>query len=418
MGDLKSAADAPAGRPGAMPPWIAPLAITMVMQTMSSFLMRVLPVIGPELTAAAGVSPEKIGILAGLVAGGTMWFLVGGSLLLSYHGPVRLLQLGALVGSIAVLITTTASWPLLMVAAIAIGIGYGPSPPAGSEILTRNAPKGRRSLIMSIKQSGVPLGGAIAGLILPPIAERAGWRMSLVVAAVLSLLAALAVQPWRARLDAGRDASRPPTLGNLFAPANLKAPFVVLFDIPGMASVTAAGFCFACVQGCLLTFFVTQLTTEIGYTLAVAGAAFSAMQFAGTFARVVMGWLADKLGGVRALMLLSVTSSLMVLIVSRIGQGWPVWAVTLVGLIVGMTSTSWNGVYLAEVARMAPPGRVGDATSGSTFFTFSGYLFAPIVFALVVPIVGSYGTCFVVLAGIAILAGPVLWPHARATAER
>ena len=32
---------------------------------------------------------------------------------------------------------------------------------------------------------------------------------------------------------------------------------------------------------------VTQLTTEIGYTLAVAGAAFSAMQFSGTFARVI-----------------------------------------------------------------------------------------------------------------------------------
>ncbi|MBL8700829.1 MAG: MFS transporter [Alphaproteobacteria bacterium] len=417
---MNAANTAPSAAGGGMPSWIAPLAITMVMQTMAAFLMRVLPVIGPELTAAAGLSPEKIGILAGLVAGGTMWFLVGGSLLLTYFGPVRLLQLGALVGSLSVLLSTTAYWPLLAVASIAIGVGYGPSPPAGSEILTRNAPKGRRSLIMSIKQSGVPLGGALAGLLLPPIAAAAGWRVALATAAALSLVAALLVQPWRARLDADRDPSRPPTLANLFAPANLKAPFVVLFDIPGMLPVTFAGFCFACVQGCLLTFFVTQLTTEVGYTLAVAGAAFSAMQFAGTFARVVMGWLADKLGGMRALVVLSLTSSLMVLVVSRIGLGWPVWAVTLVGLIVGMTSTSWNGVYLAEVARLAPPGRVGDATSGSTFFTFSGYLFSPIVFALVVPMVGSYGTCFVALAAIAILAAPVLWPHARAAhaAER
>lgn len=401
---------------GGLPTWVAPLGITLVMQTMSAFLMRVLPVIGPELTAAAGVSPEKIGILAGLVAGGTMWFLVSGSLLLSYYGPVRLLQIGAFVGSLAILLCTTATWPVLLLAAIAIGAGYGPSPPAGSEILTRNAPQGRRSLIMSIKQSGVPLGGALAGLIVPPIAAIAGWRVSLAVAALLSILAALLVQPWRARLDVGRDASRAPTLGNLFSPANLKAPFVVLFDIPGMLPVAVAGFCFACVQGCLLTFFVTQLTTEVGFALAAAGAAFSAMQLSGTFARVVMGWLADKLGGMRAMVLLSVASAAMVLVVSRIGPGWPVWAITLIGLAAGVTSTSWNGVFLAEIARLAPPGRVGDATSGATFVAFAGYLIAPIVFALVVPIVGSYGSCFVVLAAIALVAAPVLWPHlGRAT---
>ena len=396
-----------------MPNWIAPLAITMIMQTMAAFLMRVLPVIAPELTAAAGVAPEKIGIPAGIVAGGTMWFLVGGSLLLAYFGPVRLLQLGALVGTAAVLAVTTANWWILLIASFFIGVGYGPSPPAGSEILTRAAPKGRRSLIMSIKQSGVPLGGALAGLLLPPIAERAGWRASLLVAAALSLIAALCVQPWRATLDHARDTTRPPTLGNLFSPANLKAPFVVLWDIPGMLPVTFAGFCFACVQGCLLTFFVTQLTTEIGFSLGVAGAAFSAMQFSGTFARVAMGWLADKLGGPRALMLLSLGSAVMIFVVSRIAVDWPFWLITLVGLVVGTTSTSWNGVYLAEVARLAPPGRVGDATSGSTFFTFSGYLLAPILFALALPQVGNYGACFAVLSAIALLAVPALWRYAQ-----
>lgn len=396
-----------------VPHWVAPLAITMIMQTMAAFLMRVLPVIAPELTAAAGVAPEKIGILAGIVAGGTMWFLVGGSLLLAFFGPVRLLQLGALIGAAGTIAVITANWWILLVASFFIGVGYGPSPPAGSEILTRAAPKGRRSLIMSIKQSGVPLGGALAGLILPPIAAHAGWRASLLVAAMLALIAALCVQPWRSTLDQTRDTTRPPSFGNLFSPANLKAPFVVLWNIPGMLPVTFAGFCFACVQGCLLTFFVTQMTTEIGFSLAVAGAAFSAMQFSGTFARVVMGWLADKLGGPRALMLLAVGSSAMIFVVSRIGVQWPIWLITVVGLVVGTTSTSWNGVYLAEVARLAPPGRVGDATAGSTFFTFSGYLLAPIIFALALPYVGNYGACFVVLSAIALLAVPALWRFAR-----
>ena len=398
-----------AGEANGATAWVAALAISLTMQTVSAFLTRLLPVIAPVLTAAAGVAPQNIGILTGFVAGGTMWFLMGGSLLLAYFGPVRLLQLGALVGAAATLAIITANWWILLIASFVIGVGYGPSPPAGSEILTRAAPQGRRALIMSIKQSGVPLGGAIAGLLLPPIAAWAGWRISMLVAAALAIASAAAVQPWRASLDTNRDLTRSPTIGNLLSPANLKAPFVVFREIPGILPVTFAGFCFACVQGCVLAFFVTQLTTEVGLSLAVAGAAFSAMQLSGTFARVVMGWFADRLGGLKALMLLAIASSAMVFVLSRINPGWSSWLVMLVGLVVGTTSTSWNGVYLAEVARLAPPGRVGDATAGSTFFTFSGYLLAPILFALAVPFAGSYGACFFVIALVALLAVPALW---------
>lgn len=405
MHDLKLSAD----EAGRAPAWVAALAISLTMQTVSAFLTRILPVIAPELTAAAGVTPQSIGILAGFVAGGTMWFLIGGSLLLAYFGPVRVLQLGALLGAAATAATVTANWWILLIASFAIGVGYGPSPPAGSDILTRATPQGRRALIMSIKQSGVPLGGAIAGLLLPPIAACAGWRVSLLAAAALAIVSAAAVQPWRERLDANRDVTRPPTAGNLFSPANLKAPFVVFGEIPGILPLTCAGFCFACVQGCILAFFVTQLTIEINLSLAVAGAAFSAMQLSGTFARVVMGWLADRLGGLRALMLLAIASSAMVFVLSRISPGWSSWLVMLVGIVVGITSTSWNGVYLAEVSRLAPQGRTGDATSGSTFFTFGGYLLAPILFALAIPLAGSYGSCFVVIALVALLAVPALW---------
>jgi MFS family permease len=389
--------------------WVLALVVSLTMQTVAAFLTRVLPVIAPEVTAAAGVAPQNIGILSGIIAGGTMWFLISGSLLLSYFGPVRLLQFGVLLGALAIIAAITANWWILLLASFAIGVGYGPSPPAGSEILTRTTPRGSRSLIMSIKQSGVPLGGAIAGLLLPPIAAWAGWRISLLVAGTLAVASAVVVQPWRARLDTNRDVIRRPTVGNLFAVSNLKAPFVVFREIPGMLPVTFAGFCFACIQGCVLAFFVTQLTMELGYSLMLAGAAFSAMQISGTFGRVVMGWLADRLGGLRVIILLAIASSSMIFVMSRIRFGWSDWLAMLVGFVVGITSTSWNGVYLAEVARLAPPGRVGDATSGSTFFTFSGYLLAPILFALAIPFVGSYGVCFLILAVIALFPVPALW---------
>jgi hypothetical protein len=78
----------------------------------------------------------------------------------------------------------------------------------------------------------------------------------------------------------------------------------------------------------------------------------------------------------------------------------PIAWIMAAGVLAGVASISWNGVYLAEVARAAPPGKIGDATAGSTFFTFIGYVIAPAIFAEAVRFTGSYALCF---AGLAIL---------------
>src|SRR5512136_2863245 len=188
--------------------WLWPLLVTLLMQTVAAFLVRALAVMGPSVTRAAGVSPEKIGHLAGLTAAGTMGFAAMGVLFLKRFGPVRTLQLGALLGAAGMLAVASASWPVMLLAALAIGVGYGPSPPAGSDILGRYAPPGRRALVFSIKQSGVPLGGVLAGLVLPPAVAAFGWRWALVVGALMSVAAALMVQPLRAPLDRAREPMR------------------------------------------------------------------------------------------------------------------------------------------------------------------------------------------------------------------
>jgi MFS family permease len=394
--------------------WVWPLLVTLLMQTIAAFLIRALPVMGPSVTEAAGVPPESVGLLAGLTAAGTVWFVATGVLFLRRFGPVRTLQLGALLGAGAMVTVASGSWPVMLLSAFAIGVAYGPSPPAGSDILARYAPPGRRSLVFSIKQSGVPLGGVLAGLVLPPAIEAFGWRGALGIGALISLASALVVQPLRAPLDQGREEGQSITPAALFSWANLRAPFAVLREAPGLVSVTVAGFAFACVQGCLLTFLVTYLVEEVGFSLAAAGVAFSATQAAGFVARVVMGWVADRIGsGSLTLLLLAGCGFVTMLIVAAIGPGWPMAAVAAAGVAAGFAATSWNGVYLAEIARLAPRGRVGDATAGSTFFVFVAYSAAPIVFSVAVPVIGRYGATFAVVALIPLAAIPALWPLVR-----
>ena len=397
------------GKTSGLPVWVAALTVISAMQIVSAFSVRALVVIGPELTAAVGVAPQDVGILAGAASVGTMCFLLSGSASISYWGPVRILQIGALTIAAGALAGITASWWLLVVGAFFIGLGFGPSPPAGSEVLSRASPPAHMALIMSIKQSGVTVGGVLAGLLLPAVTIWANWQTAMLVTAILAVISAALAQPWRTRFDASRDTSRSSTECNLLSCANLVAPFVVLKKIPGMLALIVAVFCFASGQACIFAFFITQLTTELGFSLAIAGAAFAAMQVSGTFSRIIMGGIADKFGSARTLLLLAVASAAMMVVLSRIGPGCPSWLVMSIGAVIGLTSISWNGVCLAEVARIAPPGQVANATSGSTFFAFVAFALAPFLFTLGISMSGDYGLCFAAAAGVQLLAVPALW---------
>jgi MFS family permease len=141
---------------------------------------------------------------------------------------------------------------------------------------------------------------------------------------------------------------------------------------------------------------------------------FSATQMAGFIARVAMGWVADRIGsGPLTLLALAGGGFATMLAVAAIGPGWPLVAVIGVASAAGFAATSWNGVYLAEIVRLAPKARVSEATAGSTFFVFIAYFVAPVMFATAVSAVGSYRASFAVVALIPLAVIPVLWPLVR-----
>jgi MFS family permease len=278
-----------AGQPRAanipdVPPWIAALSATLLMQSVASFMTQCLPVVAPLITEAAGIAPERVGNLSSLVALGTVLFLLLGGPFLARLGPVRTLQAGAAVAAVALLLAGTGSIAMLVLAALLLGVGYGPSPPAGSRILAATAPKRHQALIFSVKQAGAPLGGALAGLIAAPVASAASWPVALLVGVATGLLAAAAIQPLRAALDAERDAARSISLRDVLSPHTVAAPFAVLRSHPALPRLVALSVAFALCQGCLFSFTVTWLVEARGLSLVEAGGVFAIMQAAGVAA--------------------------------------------------------------------------------------------------------------------------------------
>ena len=106
------------------------------------------------------------------------------------------MQLGMLVAAAGTALLALPVPVVLALGSLLIGFGYAPSTPAGSDVLQRFAPKRHRALVFSIKQAGVPFGGVLAAVILPPLA-LIDWRFAILAGIALTLAVTAAIQPMR-----------------------------------------------------------------------------------------------------------------------------------------------------------------------------------------------------------------------------
>ncbi len=388
-----------AKRPG-VPVWVIALSTTLGMQTVASFLDQSLPIIAPLLMAGIGLAPERVGNLSSLNSLGTVIFLLFGGPVLARLGPVRMLQTGAMMAVCGLAVAATGWWPVLVVAALVMGMGYGPSPPAGSRILAATAPPQHRTLIFSIKQAGAPAGGAFAGLILAPAAAAWGWPTALLVAMAIGVAAAIIITPARQVLDTEREPGRSIHPRDLFDPRKVAAPYAMLKANPVLLGITALAFSFAIVQGSLFSFSITYLVIDLHMPLAVAGTVYACMQFSGVFARIFLGWLADRTG--KPAHNLTIQAFIAAAMVVQYGllPNQPSFLIAAVtAAATGFFAASWNGIYLAELARLAPPSQIVEVTSSSTVVTFLGYVAGPSIFSVLVTVTGGYRLSFLAAAG-------------------
>jgi len=383
---------------------------TTLVQALVTLATLAIATLGPTVTRALGVSPETVGYQMSLVyLAGACSAALGGTLVARF-GAGRVAQAAlVLCGGGCALAALGSLWVLLP-ASILIGVGYGLTNPSSSHVLFRFSPARHRNLIFSLKQTGVPLGGVLAGLMLPPLSLALGWQAGLVTAAALALVVAVALQQARTAWD---DDRRPdaPLRGDPLASLRL------IWGHEPLRALALMTFCFAAVQLCLTTFLVTLLVEDLGRSLVLAGAVASVVQVAGALGRVFWGWLADRLGG--GLMTLVLIGTVSVVCSATAGLMTPAWttpAIVAVLTVYGLSAIGWNGVFLAEVARLCPPGKVGLATGGALFFTFGGVAVGPALYSLMVPLLGGYAITYPAI-GLFALAGTVLIWRARRLAR-
>lgn len=390
------------------PAW-ASLTVTTAIQAMVAMALLTLPAMAPAAARALGVSSALVGVYVALCYLAAMLASLASGALVRRLGAIRMSQYGLLACAAGLLLCALPWLPATALGALCIGVGYGPITPASSHLLARTTPAHRMALVFSVKQTGVPLGGMLAGALVPGLALWLGWQGALVAVAAACAACAPLAQPLRRELDTDREPG-----GGVVALATLLAPVRMVLSHAPMRALTVCSFLFSAVQVSVTAYMVTYLNQSVGLSLLAAGAALSVSQLAGVAGRIAWGMVSDRgLGPRPTLMLLALLMIAGSLLMALAQAGWPTVLLWAVVALLGASAIGWNGVYLATIARQAPQGQAGAATGGTLLFTFMGVVCGSPAFGWIASGSGSYRIAFAALAVPAALALALLVWRAR-----
>lgn len=381
-----------------------PIGVTLAIQTLVTLAVFSAPVMAPVAGPRDfGVPASWIGYYVALVYVGSMLGSVAAGGLVARYGPLRLSQAGltsCLIG--LALGASSSSLCVVALGAFLVGLGYGPTTPASSQILVRATPPSLIAFTFSLKQTGVPLGGVIAGALVPTLILLFGWRWAAVAIGVACFALAVAIQPARKRYDVDLNKAAPISFRSAFA------PLALVFRNRRLGEMAIVSFIFGGVQIALVAYLVIFLTEAFALSLVLAGLVMAVSQVASVIGRVFWGVVADRLLGRRVTLgVLGVGMGISALATIFANPSWPLPLLFAFAAVFGATAVGWNGVFLAEVARIAPPGQTTQYTGGCQFFTFMGAVVSPPLFSQALAFGGSYAGAYALFGVPALAAG--LW---------
>ena len=421
-----AAADTSPNAPPATPPpaspstgrqtkwlWLAVVAM-LIQQSFSYMSTLVLPIAAPVISEATGLGISLVGVYTAIMyVASTLSAGASGSFIQRF-GALRLSQAALVLMGLG-LVFSWPGWALLFAAtAFVIGAGSAVSTPASSDILGRYAPPRHAPLIFSIKQTGVPVGGILAGVLVPAFTIALGWEGAFIACGAMCLALAFLLQPLRAEFDQYRVRSHRISMRAVVHTVRAVLAHPRLREL-ALCSVSWVG-----LQAVYGAFLFAFLADGLGYPPETAGWVFAGGNAAAVGARILWGWIAGRFVNARSLLgSLAVVMAGASIATASFGPGWPIVAIVAVAVVYAGTAISWHGVLLAEIARLSPVDRIGAMTGGVLLFTSTGIMIYPLIYGAILEATGSYAPGFIVAAVPALYTGiRMLLPRRRRSPPR
>lgn len=326
-------------------------------------------VLAPELRRRYGLGLAEVGVVLGVVNGGPLLTLLPFGLLTDRVGE-RAVLAGGLVGATGGLVAAalvSSLWPRVALLTLAGGLGASVNAASGRAVMSWFE-QSERGFALGIRQTALPLGGAVSAAALPTVAAASGLRGAfLALAAGCGLGALVGALLLRDRPRPSRSEGDGHALA--YSPA---------WRLSGASALLA------CAQIALTGFAVLFLHGARGFSTGAAGAVLAITNVLGAAARVAAGRWSDRLGlRILPLRRLGVALAGAVALCAGLVDA-PAAVLALVLIVSGTLSLSWNGLAFTATAEGAGLARSGAALGLQQTALALGAVLVPILFAALV----------------------------------
>ena len=350
------------------------------------------PALVPFIQQDLKLSRTEVGLISSVLNGAVVVAAIAAGKAVDYFGERWVIAAGAMLSGVVMMgMPWVGSFAALLAVLIFIGFATASCTPAGAKAVAAWFPARERGTAMSVRQTSVPLGGALAALTLPSLALAHSWRFALLAAGVVALAIGVAVLGlYRGPLEGSRQPTPGPKVGliNLLRRKDIRAGLVYPFVLSGG-------------QWCYLMYIELYLTEALSMSIALAATLLALGQISGTFARVFWGVLSDRLfyGRRKPVLLwvgiLAFVSTGATALFSSETPFWFIWGTIA---LLGATVMGWNGIYLTMASELAGLNVAGLAVGLSSTFAFLGIVVFPPIFGYLVDIGFSYRFAWATLA--------------------
>jgi sugar phosphate permease len=325
------------------------LAAGTAAQASFSAVLVGLPVLAPALRERYDLSLSEVGIALSSIWIAGIFTLLPWGLLADRIGERIVLASGLMLcGALVVAAGWASSFAaLLVLLALAGGLGASVNAASGRAVMNWFSSE-QRGLALGVRQTAIPIGGAIAALALPVVNRAGGLEASFTFLGGMCLASAAVAAAFL------REAVRP-------AP-ELEAEDVewTLRDARLWILSTGSGlYLFA--QISLTSFLVLFLHDEHGLSQGAAAAVLAALLVGAVVTRIGAGRISDVMRArIRPLRWIGLASFAGVLLTALVANA-PVAIVVPVMVVAGAISMAWNGLSVTAAAELAGLSRSGAA---------------------------------------------------------
>ncbi len=324
--------------------WIA-LGLATLAQVAGCFLVQGLGALGGQMQQAMGLNAAQLGLLVSAAQFAPILGLLAAGELLDRFSERLIVGVGATMVAASIFAASRAqSYELLLACLIISSVGYSTVQPGGGKAVASWFAPNQRGLAMGIRQAGLPLGAALATLVLPRIAEDSGWRAAFALGAAAALAGGLSFAAFYRAPHQGAPIREFPPLRERFD----------LLKLPGISRIVWPGVTLVSLQFAMTIYLPLDFRDRFGLPIESGVALLFAAQAAGVVGRVALAFWSDHSRGGRYLPLqISFVALLAGVGVDLVAPGapHPCWRRSLYGWVFSVLVGTGRGLRLSAKQR-------------------------------------------------------------------